>query len=112
MANVLVNEITKFLEIIADPIRLEIIRLMKDKPINAKEIEEELEISQSYTSQQLKALKEAHLIDVRKEGTLKHYSIKNKKIFKVLSGIRDFVVEKEENKFAELKKLDKLNALF
>lgn len=107
----LTEYMVNFLEVLADPIRLEIIKLMKDEAIVAKDVEEKLDISQSYTSQQLKTLKKANLINVRKDGTLKHYSIKNKNIYKVLSIISSFVIEQERNKFNQLSKLDKRNSL-
>ncbi|TFF96788.1 MAG: ArsR family transcriptional regulator [Promethearchaeota archaeon] len=100
-----------FLEVISDPVRLEIIKLMKDGEITSKDVEEKLDISQPYASQQLKALTEEDLIKVRKEGTLKYYSIKHKEIFKVISVINSFVIEKERKKFSRLSKLDKLNSL-
>ncbi|MGV9172789.1 MAG: ArsR/SmtB family transcription factor [Promethearchaeia archaeon] len=107
----LTGYIVSFLEVLADPIRLEIIKLMKDGPIVAKDVEKQLDISQSYTSQQLKTLKKANLINVRKDGTLKHYSIKNRKIYKVLSVISSYVIEQERNKFNQLSKLHKRNSL-
>lgn len=107
----LTKHVISFLDTIGDPNRLEIIKLMKDGEITSKEVEDELDISQSYTSQQLKTLSEEDLIKVRKEGTMKYYSIKHKQVFKVISVIRSFVVEKERKKFSRLSKLDKLNAL-
>jgi len=107
----LTKHVISFLETIGDPIRMEIIKLMKDGEITAKEIEDKLDISQSYTSQQLKTLDDEELINTRKEGTMKFYSIRHKEIFKVLSVISSFVVEKERKKFSRLSKLDKLNSL-
>lgn len=107
----LTKHVISFLETIGDPIRLEIIKLMKEGEITAKEVEDDLGISQSYTSQQLKTLSEEDLINIRKDGTMKYYSIKHKQIYKVISVISSFVVEKERKKFSRLSKLDKLNAL-
>jgi ArsR family transcriptional regulator len=107
----LTKHVISFLETIGDPIRMEIIKLMKEGEITAKEIEDKLDISQSYTSQQLKTLDEEELINTRKEGTMKFYSIRHDEIYKVLSVISSFVVEKERKKFSRLSKLDKLNSL-
>lgn len=107
----LTKHVISFLETIGDPIRMEIIKLMKEGEITAKEIEDKLDISQSYTSQQLKTLDDEELINTRKEGTMKFYSIRHKDIYKVFSVISSFVVEKERKKFSRLSKLDKLNSL-
>ena len=100
------DELTKyiadFLNVLSDPIRLEIVRLLKNKEYKAKQLEEELGISQSYTSQQLKVLKKAGLIEVTKDGNIKNYSIGDKKIYNVLSVIKSLIVEKERQRIAKL----------
>ncbi|MFX1329660.1 MAG: ArsR/SmtB family transcription factor, partial [Promethearchaeota archaeon] len=51
------TEVTsEFLKLLSDPYKLEIIKFLKSSEKTSKEIEEALNISQSYTSQLLKQL--------------------------------------------------------
>lgn len=108
----LINTIVEFLKIIGDPIRFEILRRLKGSKKTAKEIEEEMDISQSYTSQQLKTLLNANLIKVEKnEDKIKMYGIKHMTIFKVLNSIQSFIIELEKERLNKILKEDKLDIL-
>lgn len=104
--------VINFFKLLSDPIRLNIILKLKAKEGTAKEIQEELDISQSYTSQQLKSLLEANLIKVYKDDeNIKIYSINNDDLFNILNKIQSFVIELEKEKYQKLLDHDKFGIL-
>ncbi len=107
----LTKEVANFLKILSDPYSIEIIRLLKNNEMISKEIQDILKISQSYTSQELKILKQAGILNVRKDGNIKYYYIANKSIFKVLSTINSYILELQRNKFQKMIKSDNLDKL-
>ncbi|TFG26458.1 MAG: ArsR family transcriptional regulator [Promethearchaeota archaeon] len=110
--NELTLAVTDFLKLIDDPLRFEIIKLLKNRKMNAKEIEDALEISQSYTSQQLNLLLKGNLIDFKRdEEKIKHYFIKDKNIFNVFNTIQSFVLERQKLRYEQLFDANKLDML-
>ncbi len=107
----LTKEVANFLKILSDPYSIEIIRLLKNNEMVSKEIQDILKISQSYTSQELKILKQTGILNVRKDGNIKYYYIANKSIFKVLSTINSYILELQRNKFQKMIKSDNLDKL-
>ncbi|MBD3256640.1 MAG: ArsR family transcriptional regulator [Candidatus Lokiarchaeota archaeon] len=108
----LTTSITEFLSILGDPVRFEIIKLLRNTRKTAKEIEEALEISQSYTSQQLKVLAKWHLIAYEKnDENVRVYSIVNQNIFKVINIIQSFVLEQKKQEYEKLLDENKLETL-
>lgn len=88
------SEITaNFFKILADPKRLELLYLLREKEITQDFIQEKLEISQSTTSQHLKTLIDSNLIEVEKSGKKKQYKIKDRRLFKLLDAFRTFIVK-------------------
>jgi len=100
------DELTKsaseFLRILSDPIRLDIIKYLKKQGKTAKDIENALDISQSYTSQQLKLLERSDLIFHKRIDGLKYYYIKNQNIFRVISTINSYIIDMQKKKFHKL----------
>ncbi len=109
--NELTKAVTEFLKFLSDPIKLEIIKFLKNNGKTAKEIEIILNISQSYTSQQLKQLKKTDIIEERKIKGTKTYFIKNDNIFRIISAINSFVIEQHKHKFRNLIDSDNLEKL-
>ncbi|MFW9874353.1 MAG: ArsR/SmtB family transcription factor [Candidatus Thorarchaeota archaeon] len=105
------EEVANFLKILSDPYSIEIIRILKNRELASKDIQDLLKISQSYTSQELKILKQTGIINVRKDGNIKYYSIVNKSIFKVLSTINSYILELQKEKFHKMVKSDNLDKL-
>lgn len=60
--------------------RLEIINLIKDNEICACMLLEELEISQPTLSHHMKVLEDIALVNSRKDGKWRHYSLNQEKI--------------------------------
>lgn len=61
------------LQVIAEPRRREILRLVWDTELAAGDIAKRFDISFPAVSQHLRALREAGLVQVRKEGTHRYY---------------------------------------
>lgn len=107
----LTKEVSNFLKILSDPYSIEIIRLLKNTELISKDIQDTLNISQSYTSQELKILKQSGIINMRKDGNIKYYYITNKSIFRVLSTINSYILELQKEKFQKMVKSDNLDKL-
>lgn len=70
---------------IAHPVRIEIIRLLSDQPsLSVGDLQQQLGISQSMTSQHLAALRQAQVVQDRKEGNVRYYYLKKKEVLKLL----------------------------
>ncbi len=69
------QQITNRLKAIAHPLRFSIVRMLSREPKKVMEIHEELGVSQAITSQQLKILKQAGVIDCHRENKSVIYSI-------------------------------------
>ena len=107
----LTDEIANFLKIISDPYSIEIIRLLKNNELSSKDIQDKLNISQPYTSQQLSTLKGTGIVNSRKEGNIKYYFISNKNIFRVLSMINSYIIELHKEKYQKMINSDNLDKL-
>lgn len=63
------------LRALAEPRRLEIIRLIRDEPRSAGDIGRHFDISQQAISQHLQVLNEAGLVRVERDGTRRLYAV-------------------------------------
>lgn len=63
-------------EAIAQPTRREILRLLADGELSAGSIASRFDITQPAISQHLKVLRQSGLVDERREGTRRLYSIR------------------------------------
>ncbi|MEW6554729.1 MAG: metalloregulator ArsR/SmtB family transcription factor [Actinomycetota bacterium] len=70
-----VNELSETLKVISDPNRLRILCALFSGEKCVCEIEEGLAISQPLASHHLGVLREAGLVEVRREGTWSYYSL-------------------------------------
>ncbi len=82
-------------KILANPKRLEIIHLIRDRELTVSELEEMLDMRQANISQHLMVLRDNHLVKTRREGTHIFYSLTDSKILKA----SDLVREVLQNKF-------------
>ena len=71
------------LKAMAHPIRLGVIEVLADGERTVTELYEELGCSQSMMSQQLKILCQQKLVAIRKEGTQKYCSLRNRDFLKL-----------------------------
>jgi ArsR family transcriptional regulator len=78
------REITaEVLKAMAHPVRLGVIELLADGEKNCTELFEQLECSQSMMSQQLKILCQQGLVSIRKDGTQKYCTLRNRDFLKL-----------------------------
>lgn len=77
------------LKVIANPVRLEIIKqLNKHNTLNVKQLTEILGISQSTTSQHLSKMKRI-ILRSKRNGTEIYYQISNEKVVQILKILQD-----------------------
>ncbi|MGG5315863.1 ArsR/SmtB family transcription factor [Enterococcus sp. AZ072] len=81
----------KILKALAEPARLEIIRLLKnsDKEVGCGEVGENIKLSKSTVSYHFKALREAGLTSTRKESREKFVTLNKDTFDKYLPGFLD-----------------------
>lgn len=84
----------KVLKSLANPLRLAIMnRLADGDELSVTELYHELDCSQSRMSQQLGMLEERSLVQVRRDGTTKYYSLKNKDFVQLITCLRKHMLE-------------------
>lgn len=82
---------SEILRALAHPLRLKILQFIdQNDTINVNKIYNTLKLEQSITSQHLRILRSAGLVDTEKEGKFRHYTINYDRIQTVLSAIRNF----------------------
>ncbi|WP_018249891.1 ArsR/SmtB family transcription factor [Orenia marismortui] len=69
---------------LAHPIRIEILELLTEGELCVCHIYEDLEQSQSNVSQHLSKLKNAQLVEARKDGLQVYYSLKDEKVIEII----------------------------
>ena len=69
------TQISSGFRALSDPLRLQIIELLRSQELCVCELCEKLDVSQSKLSFHLKNLKEAHLISSRQQGRWMYYSL-------------------------------------
>ncbi|MEM2084042.1 MAG: metalloregulator ArsR/SmtB family transcription factor [Nitrososphaerota archaeon] len=83
----------KIFKALSDPIRLEIINLLRKKEWCTCDLIPYLNIVQPLVSRHLKILKDCGLIIDRKEGNKRIYSITDKRILKVIDTLSPELIE-------------------
>ncbi len=78
---------------LSDPIRLEILDFLRESEKCVCEIVPHLDLVQPLVSRHLKILKEAGLVQCRKDGTKRMYSIVNAKIYNVTDALTPELVD-------------------
>jgi len=105
------RNIANFLKILSDPKRLDIIFLLKNGEMYSAQIEDATGLPQPTVSQHLKVLKNQNLITFEKRDRIKYYRIKDKFIFKILSSIRSYLININEEKIDTLQKSSIIDTL-
>ncbi len=82
----------KIFKALSDPIRLEIINLLRKKEWCACDLIPYLNVIQPLVSRHLKILRDCGLIKCRKEGNRRIYSITDKRIFKVIDALSPEII--------------------
>lgn len=81
MGNQLIANIFKAL---SHPTRLQIVRLLKEKPLCVCDILPQIESEQSNTSQHLSVLKNQGIVESRKDGLMVIYRIKSPEVYAMI----------------------------
>lgn len=80
---------------IAHPVRLAILKFISEQgTTNVNSIYNTLNLEQSITSQHLRILRVAELVDTQRDGKFIHYSINHTKIAKLNVALNDFFAKK------------------
>jgi len=102
------TQLIKFLKILSDETRLNILEQLNDGKKSSKQLEKLLGKKQSTVSHHLTSLIEFNLIESEikeiEKKKINIYSVKNDEIFKLLSQIRNFIESANIKEFLERKK--------
>ncbi|MBZ4682744.1 MAG: hypothetical protein PWP46_423 [Fusobacteriaceae bacterium] len=95
------NELeVKFFKALAHPVRIKIIKKLLNTELCVCDLNDDIEFSQSNLSQHLKILKDARIVNSRKEGLKVHYSIQNlEKVKKSFELMEELIKETWNVKF-------------
>lgn len=83
------KEVAELLKTLAHPNRLLILCLLKDGPMNVKDLQESIKVSQSQTSQFLKRMEREGLIKGERRAKSVYYSILDEKIYLLINALDD-----------------------
>ncbi len=75
---------------LASPARLELLDLLAQSERPVEDLARAADLSVANASQHLKVLRQARLVDVRREGTFAYYRLSGPEAFRVWQGLRDF----------------------
>ncbi len=86
--NKLYEQFARLVRAFANPHRLELVDLLAQGERTVEELAREAGMSIANTSQHLQALKEARLVDVRRDGTYMYYHLADEGVFKAWQALR------------------------
>jgi len=101
MGNQLVANIFKAL---SHPTRLQIVQLLKEKPLCVCEILPQIESEQSNTSQHLSVLKNQGIVDSKKDGSMVIYKIKSPEVYQMIDIAENIILNQIEETKSSLTK--------
>ena len=90
------NKYYLFFGNLANPLKIDIISLLKEKDRSVLELVEELNEEQSKISHALKSMKNCSIVNVKQEGKKRIYSLNKETILPMLK-----IIDKHENKFCK-----------
>jgi ArsR family transcriptional regulator len=91
--------------VLGHPARVRILELLRDGEHSVRQLQAELELDSSGTSQHLAALRRIGLVSVRREGTSAFYSVEDAGVFDLLAAAREIITRRlvgEQSLLAEL----------
>lgn len=74
------SRVNKFLKVISDNNRLRILLVLGKETLNVTDIHNKLKLPQNLTSHHISKLKSLGLLNEKREGTFRHYSVNVKKM--------------------------------
>lgn len=96
------NKYYLFFGNLANPLKMEIIAELKNKPLSVLELADKLKVEQSKLSHALSSLRCCSIVNVRQEGKKRIYTLNKETILPMLE-----IIDKHEGKFCEECKADK-----
>ena len=95
----------EFFRILGHPARVRILELLKGGEMSVGDLQAELGIDSSGTSQHLGAMRRQGILEARKEGTSVYYSVRDPRIFQILESARQVIGSRLEETNALLGEL-------
>ena len=80
-----------FFKMLGHPARVRILELLRDGERTVGELQAELELDSSGTSQQLGAMRRQGLLESRRAGTSVYYRVKDPRMFQILEAARQIL---------------------
>ena len=102
--NQLISNIFKAL---SHPTRLQIVRILKEKPLCVCDILPQLESEQSNTSQHLSVLKNQGILDSKKDGSMVIYRIKSPEVYQMIDIAESIILKQIEETKSSLENNNK-----
>jgi|SRR3989339_1669548 len=85
------KSLSRFFGNFANPTKLEIITLLKDKPMCVNEMVKSIQEEQSKISHNLKKLVDCHILTVKQNGKLRIYSLNTDTVLPILNLVKKHV---------------------
>lgn len=92
--NKVYQQLANIIKAMSNPHRLEILELLAQRQFSVAEIAEETDISGANASQHLQVLKQAQLVDTRREGNHVYYQLAGQHVYKAWKALRDLGIER------------------
>ena len=83
-------------KVFSNPIRLEILNLLRDREMSVTEIIDKSKLSQANISQHLSIMKSRGIVVSEREGKMIYYKLSNPKIIKAFDIIKEVLTERLE----------------
>ena len=80
-------------KVLSDPTRLRILRVLMNQEVCVRDIADELGMGQSAVSHQLRILRDARLVQFRRDGKTVYYSLADAHVFTLLDVGLEHVAE-------------------
>jgi len=95
-----------FFRVLAHPLRIRILRLLRSGEKSVSQLQAELGTESSRVSQHLQALRANYLLSSRRQGTAVFYAIRDPEIFVILDGAKNIFERSVSDSRGTLELLD------
>ncbi len=96
--------IANIFKALAHPTRLQIIKILKERPLCVCDILPQIDSEQSNTSQHLSVLKNQGIVESKKDGLMVIYKIKSPGVFQMIEIAEEIILKQIEETQKSLKK--------
>ena len=88
-----IQQLADVFKVLGDPTRLRILRVLMNQEVCVRDIADELGMGQSAVSHQLRILRDARLVQFRRDGKTVYYSLADAHVFTLLDVGLEHVAE-------------------